>query len=272
MIRMNAARPKAKKTPKPVEELTAAEAKAELKALAAEIAHHDQLYYQKDAPEISDAAYDDLRQRNKAIEARFPDLVRADSPSRRVGAAPATGFAKVRHPHAMLSLDNAFSEEDVRDFFRSIRNFFRAPQDIARVEEDKIAVMAEPKIDGLSCSIRYEKGALVLAATRGDGVTGEDVTANVKTLGNVPKHAERPGLARHHRGPRRGVYGSPRLLRAQRRARKGGRAGLCQSAQRRRRQPAPARSCDHRDAPARVLRLCLGRAERGFRQDATPTR
>ncbi len=88
----------------------------------------------------------------------------------------------------MLSLDNAFSEQDVRDFFQSVRNFFRAPQDVARVEEDKIEVMAEPKIDGLSCSIRYEHGALVLAATRGDGVTGEDVTANVKTLASVPKN------------------------------------------------------------------------------------
>src|SRR6478752_6836323 len=104
---MCAARTKGKKTEKPAEDLTSAEAKAELKTLAAEIAHHDQLYYQKDAPEISDAEYDALRQRNKAIEARFPDLIRADSPSKRVGAAPATGFAKVRHPHAMLSLDNA---------------------------------------------------------------------------------------------------------------------------------------------------------------------
>ncbi|HEY3916700.1 MAG TPA: NAD-dependent DNA ligase LigA [Stellaceae bacterium] len=185
---MSAARAK-KKPPAqtPVEALTGAEAKAELKVLAAEIAHHDELYHQKDAPEISDADYDALRARNKAIEARFPDLVRADSPSKRVGAAPASGFAKVRHPHAMLSLDNAFSDEDVRDFFRGVRNFFRAPQDVARVEEDKIAVMAEPKIDGLSCSIRYEKGVLVLAATRGDGITGEDVTANVKTLASVPK-------------------------------------------------------------------------------------
>ncbi|HEY1504174.1 MAG TPA: NAD-dependent DNA ligase LigA, partial [Stellaceae bacterium] len=192
---MSPARSKAQKdTPKPIEELTASEAKAALKALAAEIAHHDELYHQKDAPEISDAEYDALRQRNKAIEARFPDLIRADSPSKRVGASPATGFAKVRHPHAMLSLDNAFSDEDVRDFFKGVRNFFRAPQDVVRVEETKIAVMAEPKIDGLSCSIRYEKGMLVLAATRGDGVTGEDVTANVKTLGNVPKHLKGRGL------------------------------------------------------------------------------
>src|ERR1700744_706763 len=184
---MCAARAKAKKTEKPVDDLTAAEAKAELKALAAAIAHHDELYHQKDAPEISDGDYDALRNRNKAIEARFPDLIRADSPSKHVGAAPATGFAKVGHPHAMLSLDNAFDDADVRDFFKSVRNFFRAPADVARVEEDKIAVMAEPKIDGLSCSIRYEKGALVLAATRGDGVTGEDITANVKPLASVPK-------------------------------------------------------------------------------------
>jgi len=167
--------------------LSRAEAKAELQRLAREITHHDRLYYEKDAPSISDAAYDELRRRNTAIEARFPDLIRADSPSKRIGAAPATGFAKVRHPHPMLSLENAFSEEDVRDFLHGIRNFFRAPQDVARVEPETIEVMAEPKIDGLSCSIRYEHGELVLGATRGDGVTGEDVTANVKTLASVPK-------------------------------------------------------------------------------------
>lgn len=169
-----------------VGELTESEAKAELKRLAGEIAHHDRLYYQKDAPEVSDAEYDALRRRNDAIEKRFPALIRADSPSKRVGAAPATGFAKVRHPHAMLSLDNAFEEGDVRDFFKSVRNFFRAPEDLKRVEPGTIAVMAEPKIDGLSASIRYEKGKLVLGATRGDGITGEDVTANIKTLASVP--------------------------------------------------------------------------------------
>ena len=182
---MSAAKPG--RAAKPVADLSEAEAKAELQQLAREIAHHDELYHAKDAPEISDAAYDELRRRNSAIEARFPRLIRADSPSKRVGAAPATGFAKVRHPHPMLSLENAFSDEDVRDFFQSVRNFFRAPQDVARVEEDKIEVMAEPKIDGLSCSIRYQQGELVLAATRGDGVTGEDVTANVRTLASVPK-------------------------------------------------------------------------------------
>ncbi|HUK60879.1 MAG TPA: NAD-dependent DNA ligase LigA [Stellaceae bacterium] len=167
--------------------LTEAEAKAELKRLAAAIAHHDKLYHEKDAPEISDADYDELRRRNDAIEKRFPNLVRTDSPSRRVGAAAASGFAKVRHPTPMLSLDNAFDEEEVRAFFRTIRNFFKAPTDIARVVEETIEVMAEPKIDGLSASIRYERGKLMLAATRGDGVVGEDVTANVRTLKTVPK-------------------------------------------------------------------------------------
>jgi len=170
-----------------VEDLTEAQAKAELKRLAGEIARHDKLYYQQDAPEVPDAAYDDLRRRNRDIEKRFPGFVRADSPSQRVGAAPSGGFAKVRHPHAMLSLDNAMNEEEVREFFKSVRNFFRAPEDVKRVEPDTIAVMAEPKIDGLSASIRYEKGRLVLGATRGDGVTGEDITANIKTLVSVPK-------------------------------------------------------------------------------------
>src|SRR5712691_10582900 len=171
---------------RPVEVLTGEEAAAELARLAAEIARHDQLYHAKDAPEISDAAYDELRRRNAAIEARFPELIRPDSPSRRVGAAPAAGFAKVTHSFPMLSLENAFAEEDVRDFFAGVRNFFRRPEDLALVAEDAIAVMAEPKIDGLSAALRYERGRLVLGATRGDGVTGEDVTANIRTLSSVP--------------------------------------------------------------------------------------
>ncbi len=173
--------------------LSEAEAKAELKRLATAIARHDRLYHEKDAPEISDADYDALRRRNDAIEKRFANLVRADSPSRRVGAAAASGFAKVRHPTPMLSLDNAFAEDEVRAFFRTIRNFFKAPADVARVEEETIEVMAEPKIDGLSCSIRYERGKLALAATRGDGVVGEDVTANVRTLKTVPKELDGGG-------------------------------------------------------------------------------
>jgi DNA ligase (NAD+) len=170
-----------------VEALDEKTARAELKRLAEEIARHDRLYHEKDAPEISDAAYDALRRRNEAIEKRFPALVRADSPSRRVGAAPATGFAKVTHRRPMLSLDNAFDEADVRGFFQSVHNFFRSPEDLKRVDPAAIEVAAEPKIDGLSCSLRYEDGALVLAATRGDGVTGEDVTVNVKTLATVPQ-------------------------------------------------------------------------------------
>jgi len=169
-----------------VELLTEEEAAAELARLAAELAHHDQLYYAKDQPEISDAAYDELRRRNIAIEARFPELIRDDSPSRRVGATPAAGFAKVTHSIPMLSLENAFAEEDVRDFFAGVRNFFRRPEDLALVAEDRIAVMTEPKIDGLSAALRYEEGRLVLGATRGDGVTGEDVTANIRTLKSVP--------------------------------------------------------------------------------------
>src|SRR6266446_8896099 len=171
---------------RPVERLTEEEAKAELAALADEIAHHDRLYYTDAAPEISDADYDALRRRNTEIEARFPELIRGDSPSRRVGAAPAAGFAKVTHRVPMLSLENAFAEEDVRDFFATVRNFFRRPEDLARVAEDAIEVMAEPKIDGLSAASRYEGGRLVLGATRGDGVTGEDVTANIRTLKTIP--------------------------------------------------------------------------------------
>jgi DNA ligase (NAD+) len=164
-----------------VETLTEAQAKSELKRLAAEIAAHDRRYYQDDAPTVSDAEYDALRRRNEKIEARFPDLVRADSPSRRVGAAPARGFAKVRHRVPMLSLGNAFGEEDVRDFVERIRRFLKLSAD------EPIAFSAEPKIDGLSMSLRYEGGQLVTGATRGDGTEGEDVTANIRTLEDVPK-------------------------------------------------------------------------------------
>ncbi len=161
--------------------LTEAQAKAELKRLAAEIAAHDKRYYQQDAPTVTDAEYDALRQRNAAIEARFPDLVRADSPSKRVGAAPTGKFKKVRHALPMLSLDNAFAEQDVVDFVMRIRRFLKLGED------EKLAFSAEPKIDGLSMSLRYEGGELVTAATRGDGAEGEDVTANIRTLEDVPK-------------------------------------------------------------------------------------
>jgi len=170
----------------PVEHLTLNQAQAELEALAKEIAHHDTLYHQKDAPEISDAEYDALVRRNGAIEARFPELQRADSPSLRVGAAPAAGFRKVRHAVPMLSLGNAFAPEDAAEFVARIRRFLGWGEDAA------IAFVAEPKIDGLSCSLRYENGRLVLAATRGDGAEGEDVTANVMTIRDVPKTLPAP--------------------------------------------------------------------------------
>ena len=162
-------------------DLTEAQAKAELARLAAEIAAHDKRYYQQDKPSVSDAEYDALRERNAAIEKRFPDLVRPDSPSRRVGAAPTGKFKKVRHALPMLSLDNAFEDQDVIDFAARIRRFLKLSDD------EKIAFSAEPKIDGLSMSLRYEDGDLVTAATRGDGSEGEDVTANIRTLKDVPQ-------------------------------------------------------------------------------------
>ncbi|EYR77761.1 NAD-dependent DNA ligase LigA [Shinella sp. DD12] len=164
----------------PVENLNEEEAAAELAFLAAEIARNDDLYHGQDAPEISDADYDALKRRNEAIEARFPALVRDDSPSRRIGSAPLPTFAPITHSRPMLSLDNTFSDEDVRDFVASVYRF------LGRLPDDSIAFTAEPKIDGLSMSIRYENGRLVSAATRGDGTTGENVTANVMTIGEIP--------------------------------------------------------------------------------------
>jgi DNA ligase (NAD+) len=165
----------------PVDTLTKAKAKVELKRLALEIERHDKLYYQDDAPKVSDAAYDALRQRLNAIEARFPEFVSGDSPSQKIGAQPSGRFAKVRHAVPMLSLDNAFAEQDVVDFVARIRRFLKLGED------DSIDFSAEPKIDGLSMSLRYEAGELVTAATRGDGAEGEDVTANIRTLKDVPQ-------------------------------------------------------------------------------------
>jgi DNA ligase (NAD+) len=165
----------------PVELLTPKQAAAEHARLGNEIAEHDRRYYQLDRPSVSDAEYDALRKRYNAIEARFPDLRTLESLSLKVGAAPARGFAKVRHAVPMLSLDNAFSEDDVRDFVGRIRRFLKLPDD------EPIAFSAEPKIDGLSMSLRYENGELVTAATRGDGAEGEDVTANIRTIKQVPQ-------------------------------------------------------------------------------------
>ena len=172
----------------PVADLTAAQAQAELKRLAAEIAAHDKHYYQNDAPTVSDAAYDALRRRNEEIEARFPELVREDSPSRRVGAQPSQKFAKVRHAVPMLSLGNAFSDAEVAEFVQRVRRFLRLPAD------ENVVFTAEPKIDGLSCTLRYEGGRLVRGATRGDGTEGEDVTANVSTLADIPKQLRGKGV------------------------------------------------------------------------------
>src|SRR4051812_40150800 len=168
------------KSPTPITDLTEAEAKQELARLAMEIAHHRALYYQKDAPEVSDAAFDALVQRNEAIEKRFPSLKRADSPTEKVGAAPAAGFAKVKHREPMLSLDNAFSREDVEDFLGRIRRF------LGLKAEMDIPLALEPKMDGLSANLRYEDGELTVGATRGDGAVGEDITQNLKQIADVP--------------------------------------------------------------------------------------
>jgi DNA ligase (NAD+) len=162
-----------------VADLTKAQAKVEWKRLALELEGHDKRYYQDDAPTVTDAEYDALRQRFNAIEARFPEFVSPESPSQKVGAAPSGRFRKVQHAVPMLSLDNAFAEEDVRDFAGRIVRFLKLP-------DDQIDFSAEPKIDGLSMSLRYEGGELVTAATRGDGAVGEDVTANIRTLEDVP--------------------------------------------------------------------------------------
>ena len=171
--------PKGNFPPAPAE-LTEAEAADELARLADDIAAHDLRYFQEDAPSISDADYDALKQRNAAIEARFPHLVRDNSPSLRVGAARARTFSPVSHGVAMLSLDNAFSDADAVEFDAKVRRFLR-------LGETAVAYTAEPKIDGLSASLRYEDGVFVQGATRGDGRVGEDVTENLETIAEIPR-------------------------------------------------------------------------------------
>ncbi len=163
-----------------VDDLTEEEAAAELERLATEMAEHDAAYYRDDAPKISDADYDALKARNSEIEARFPSLIRDDSPSQKVGAAPAAGFKKVKHSVPMLSLGNVFSTEDVEDFFARVRRF------LGLDENEPVEMIAEPKIDGLGFSARYENGRLVVGATRGDGQEGEDITANLRTITDLP--------------------------------------------------------------------------------------
>ncbi len=171
----------------PAADLTPEQAAGELKRLAKDIARHDAAYHGKDDPEISDADYDALRRRNEAIEARFPDLVLPDSPSQQVGARPASGFGEVRHALPMLSLNNAFADDDVAEFLGRIRRFLGMGEDAA------LDMVAEAKIDGLSLSLLYKTGKLVQAATRGDGAKGENVTANVKTVGDLPAHLKGKG-------------------------------------------------------------------------------
>jgi DNA ligase (NAD+) len=170
-----------------VDRLSILEAERELARLAKEIARHDELYHRKDAPEIADAEYDALKRRNDAIERRFPLIVRPDSPSKRVGAAPAAGFGKVRHAVPMLSLDNAFDEADLREFVERVRRFLGLGADAA------LAFSAEPKIDGLSIALLYEDGRFARGATRGDGEEGEDVTANLRTIAGIPARLKGAG-------------------------------------------------------------------------------
>ncbi len=161
-------------------QMSEADAANRLMRLAREIARHNRLYHDQDQPEITDAAYDALIRENNALEAAFPQLIRADSPNAQVGAAPTSGLKKVPHAVRMMSLDNGFSDEDIAEFIARVRRFLALP------DNAPVALTAEPKIDGLSCSLRYEKGELRLAATRGDGTTGEDVTANVRTINDIP--------------------------------------------------------------------------------------
>jgi len=174
-------------TAKAPDALTEAEAAAELERLAAEIAHHDRLYHEQDSPEITDGAYDALRRRNEAIEARFRHLIRPDSPTNRVGGAPDGGFAKLRHRVPMLSLDNVFDAAEFKEFHDRARRFLGLT--------DTLAFVAEPKIDGLSISLTYENGRFLHGATRGDGTEGEDVTANLRTMDAVPAELSGPAPA-----------------------------------------------------------------------------
>src|ERR1044072_1266820 len=171
-----------------VSNLSAAQAKAEHARLHAELVEHDKRYYQDDKPTVSDAAYDALRKRYGDIEERFPDLKTLESLTLKVGAAPTGRFAKIRHSVPMLSLDNAFTQEDVTRFVDRIRRFLKLDAG------EPLAFTAEPKIDGLSMSLRYEQGKLVNAATRGDGTVGEDVTANIRTLKDVPQALNRKDI------------------------------------------------------------------------------
>lgn len=168
--------------------LSEAEAANRLMRLAKDVARHNRLYHDRDAPAISDAAYDALIAENNALEAAFPHLVRSDSPNAQIGASPSSPLRKVQHAVRMMSLDNGFSEADIAEFLARVRRFLALP------DSAELSLTAEPKIDGLSCSLRYERGELILAATRGDGTTGEDVTANVRTIADIPQRLIGSGI------------------------------------------------------------------------------
>ena len=182
---------------------TLADARAEHDALGRDIAEHDRRYYEEDAPTVSDAEYDALRQRYEALEARFPELRTSASLTQKVGAKASEKFAKVRHRVPMLSLANGFGEDDVREFVERIRRF------LALGPEAPLVFAAEPKIDGLSLSLRYEKGELVSAATRGDGAVGEDVTANARRSATSRRSCAARGSRRWRRSAARSIFGMP---------------------------------------------------------------
>ena len=235
-------------------DMTEDQARAELERLAKALLRANRLYHAEDAPEISDAEYDSLKRRNAEIEAQFPHLKRADSPSDQVGARAADGFSKVTHAMRMMSLGNAFDDEDVGDFDRSIRKY------LGLVAGAPLAFTAEPKIDGLSLSLRYEDGELVQAATRGDGEVGENVTANARTVSDIPQRIEGAPTVLEVRGE---VYMSHADFDAlnQRQTESGGKT----FANPRNAAAGSLRQLDAeitRARPLKVLCLCLGRGVR----------
>ena len=239
-----------------VDALTAAQAKAEHARLEAEIKKHDERYHQEDAPTVSDAEYDALRRRYEAIEERFPALRTLESLTRKVGAAPARGFAKVRHAVPMLSLDNAFGEEDVADFVGRIRRFLNL------TEDEPLAFTAEPKIDGLSCRCATRTARWCAPPPAATAARARTSPPMCRTLKDIPQQLQGQERAGGLRDPRRGLHDQGRLPGAQQAPGGGRRAGLRQPAQFGRRLAAPEGPGDHRVAAAAFLRLCLGRDER----------
>ena len=235
-----------------VDKLTNQQARQELADLAKLITHHDRLY-EEARPEIEDAEYDELRRRNEDIEARFPHLIRPDSPSKRVGYIPVSGFRKVRHSVPMLSLNNAFTFEKISEFINSIRTFIIELKD----SSSQLDFVAEPKIDGVSCSLRYEKHKLTQAATRGDGQVGEDVTANAMTIDDIPKilPSDSPNLI-EIRGE---VYMTDDdFIQLNEQQESTGRKNFCQSTQCSSREPPSIRPKNYSFTSSPLFCLCLG--------------